>query len=71
MKIKINIKKKSFKESHFLLLENKKIKKIGWKNKNNIDSSLFEASKWYELYYKSKNKELIEFTNQLISKNLS
>ena len=71
MKIKINIKKKSFKESHFLLLENKKIKKIGWKNKNNIDSSLLEASKWYELYYKSKYKELTEFTNQLISKNLS
>ena len=36
-----------------------------------IDSSLLEASKWYELYYKSKYKELTEFTNQLISKNLS
>ena len=31
MKIKIIIKKKSFKESHFLLKI--KIKKIGWKNK--------------------------------------
>lgn len=71
IKIKINIKKKSFKESQFLFLENDKIKKIGWKNKRSINGSLFEASKWYELYYKSKNQELIQFTSQLISKNLS
>lgn len=69
-KINIKIEKKTFKESNYLLLNNKKIKKIGWKNKYNINQTLSDTSKWYELYYNLKNKELIKFTNELIYKNL-
>ncbi len=70
-KFKFNKKKSNFKESHYLLLNNNKIKSIGWKNKNSIDNTLKQTSKWYELYYKSKFIKLRKFTNELIEKNLS
>ena len=53
------------------MLNNKKIKKIGWNNKYNINSTLKQTSKWYDLYYNSKNNELKKFKNYLINKNLS
>ena len=64
-------KKVNFKESQYLLLNNNKIKSIGWKNKNSLDDTLKQTTKWYDLYYKSKNKELTKFTDELIKKNLS
>lgn len=70
-KFKFKITKKKFKESFFLRLDNKKIKKIGWSNGNTIDSTLSQTVKWYDLYYNSKKKELIKFTNYLIEKNLT
>lgn len=70
-KFKIKIRKNSFNESHFLMLNNKKIKKIGWNNKYSINTTLNQTSKWYDLYYNSKNNELKKFTNYLINKNLS
>ena len=64
-------KKVNFKESQYLLLNNNKIKSIGWKNKNSLDDTLKQTTKWYDLYYESKNKELTKFTDELIKKNLS
>jgi CDP-glucose 4,6-dehydratase len=69
-KLKFFKKKGKFKESHYLLLNNNKIKSIGWKNKNSIDNTLEQTAKWYELYYKLKIDELKKFTQDLIEKNL-
>ena len=70
-KLNFKIKKNNFKESKYLILSNDKIKKIGWSTKYNFEATLAQISKWYELYYTSKRKDLKNYTNFLISKNLS
>jgi CDP-glucose 4,6-dehydratase len=71
-KLNYKIKKKNnFKESKYLILNNNKIKKIGWSTKYSFEATLAQISKWYDLYYTSKKKDLKNYTNFLISKNFS
>ena len=62
------LKKQKFKEDHFLLLDNTKIKKqLNWKPIKNFDQNIIDTFNWYSHLYNNK-QELLKFSNNLLNK---
>lgn len=68
-KIKFKNKPGKYKESKVLMLNNKKISKIGWKNNINIQKSLHLTNEWYKRYYTKKN--IFKFNKNIIKSYLN